>query len=216
MLSIASQQQLNVIQVLVNKALKLDPLSQPRLQALAGKSLRIQCNEPTLDIVIAVNDESIDLITSESFLQSDEGEKKSVSCHLSGDLSAYSKLFSAEDKAAALINSSLRLQGDSSLLIELDQIISHVELDWEYHLAKLIGDMPAHIIGQNSRKSWQFLRSSQPVFMRHLQEYILEEAQLCPNKLEMEQFIEAVQSADESTDKLQARIQRLQTKLAAG
>ena len=215
MFSIASQQQLNVIQVLVNNALKLDPLSQPRLQALAGKSLRIECHEPSLDIIIKVENQSILFITSESFLQSEDADSKKISCHLSGDLSAYSKLLSAEDKAAALINSDLRLQGDSSLLIELDNILSHVELDWEYHLAKLIGDMPAHFIGQKSRQSWQFLRATQPVFMRHLQEYVLEEAQLCPNKIEMEEFIASVQSVSEDADRLQARIQRLQKQLAA-
>ncbi|NRB37038.1 MAG: SCP2 sterol-binding domain-containing protein [Pseudomonadales bacterium] len=213
--ALVNQAQLNVLQLLINKALKLDPLAQQRLNALAQKSLRIQCNEPDIDIVILVENESITLHVSELYLNNDETEKKSVTCHLSGNLSAYSKLLSEDDKAAALINSDLRLQGDSSLLMELEKIVSQVELDWEYHLAKLIGDLPAHFIGKRGRQSWYFLRATQPIFMRHLQEFILEEAQLCPNKLEMEQFIESVQSIEERSDRLQARIQRLQKRLAA-
>ena len=205
----ANSAQLQIIQGLINKALKLDPLAQQRLQALDKKSLRLQCNDPAIDIVILIENEGITLLGNEAFLHKRGEEKQKLSCHLHGDLSAFSKLLAAEDKAAALINSELRLQGDSALLMELEQILSHIELDWEFHLAKLIGDMPAHFIGQRSRKTWQFLRDTQPVFMRHLQEYILEEAQLSPNQLEMQQFIDNVQSADEATERLQARVQRL-------
>lgn len=222
MVEIARQKQLTVVQGLVNQALKLDPLAQQRLQALAGKSLRLQCTQPEIDIVIAITAESIGIYPSQDYIQTrstpsaTEREQKlasKMSCHLSGDFNAFSKLLMAEDKAAALINTDLRLQGDSALLIELEQILGHIELDWEFHLAKIIGDMPAHFIGQKSRQGWQFLRNNQPVFKRHLQEFILEEARLTPNKIEMDDFIESVQNIDQRVERLQARIQRITRQL---
>lgn len=215
MSALANQAQLSVLQGLINRALTLDPKAMQRLQKLDGKSLRIQCHEPGADVVIHIANEAINLSPSADFLDSQTDDKKSVSCHLEGELSAYGKLLAANDKAAALINADLRLQGDSSLLIELEQILSQTELDWEFHLAKLIGDLPAHFIGQKSRQGWHFLRKSQPVFMRHLQEFILEEAQLCPDKITLEKFIDDVQSLDERTERLQAKIQRLTKRLSA-
>ncbi len=213
MLSQAVQRQLQLIQHIANKALQLDPLSLQRLQQLEGKSLRLQCKEPALDVVISVANASLYL---GSWAESSERfESSTVSCHLIGDLSAYSKLLSAEDKAAALINADLRLIGDSALLIDLEKILSSLELDWEYHLARIVGDVPAHLLGQRARRGWQFFRSAQPVFTRHLQEFVLEEAQLCPDQLEVEAFIEQTQDLSEKTERLQARIKRLQNRLAS-
>lgn len=215
------QRQLLVIQGLVNQALTLDPLAQQRLQTLAGKSLRLECTQPEIDVVISVTAESISLYVSDDYLQAhvppsnseNSSKNNPINCHLKGDLNAFSKLLTADDKAAALINADLRLKGDSSLLIELEQILGHIELDWEFHLAKIIGDIPAHFIGQKSRQGWHFLRNKQPVFKRHLQDFILEEARLTPHKLEMDGFIEDVQNLDQRVERLQARIQRMKHQL---
>lgn len=192
--------QLKALEKLVNQALVLDPAAREQLQLLAGKSVHIECTEPILHVVIGITDNGILL---------DPYEQQIVSSHLTGDLSAFTELLGAQDKVATLINGNLRLQGDSQLLMNVQKILQGIELDWEFHLAKIIGDLPAHWLGKLSRDSIAWLRSTQPVFMRHLQEFILEEAQLSPTRMEIEQFIDAIQSLVEKTERIEARLGRI-------
>ncbi len=192
--------QLKALEKLINQALTLDPSAQTELLLLAGKSIQIECTEPVLQVVITISSDGILL---------DPFEQQTVNSHLTGDLSAFTELLGAQDKVATLINGNLRLQGDSQLLMNVQKILQGIDLDWEFQLAKLIGDLPAHFIGKMSRDTLAWLRATQPVFMRHLQEFILEEAQLSPTKMEIEQFIDTVQNLVEKTERLEARMMRI-------
>lgn len=196
----AFHHQLNTLELLINQALRLDPATSGQLHNLAGKSIRIECSEPSFQVVILLGNDNIEL-------QPFTGQK--VTSHLTGNLAAFSDLLTATDKVATLINGNLRLQGDSQLLMELQKILQNLDLDWEFQLARLIGDLPAHWLGKLGRDSFHWLKSTQPVFMRHLQEFILEEAQLSPTKQEMEQFIHGVQDTLQQTERLEAKIARL-------
>jgi ubiquinone biosynthesis protein UbiJ len=196
----AREHSLKALETLVNQALKLDPFAREQLQRLAGKAIRIECTEPLIEVVIGVE---ADLLHIEPF-----GSQK-ITSHLTGNLAAFSELVTADDKVAALINGNLRLQGDSQLLMDLQKILQGIELDWEFQLAKLIGDLPAHWLGKFSRDTANWLRTTQPVFMRHLQEFIVEEAQLSPTRQELEEFISGVQTTVEKVERLEARLARL-------
>ena len=197
---VAFDRQLKALELLVNQALKLDPATREQMLRLSGKSIGIECTEPALEIVILIHNDAIEL-------QAFSGQK--ATSHLTGNLAAFSELLTAEDKVAALINGNLRLQGDSQLLMELQKILQNLDLDWEFQLAKLIGDLPAHWLGKLSRDTLGWLKATQPVFMRHLQEFIVEEAQLSPTRQEIEQFINAVQDTVQSVERLEAKITRL-------
>lgn len=202
-MSFPSERQLKAIEAIINQAIKLDPLARQRLEKLAGKRFRIESTEPVADVLIEIDEQTISIIPPDD---------QPVTSHLTGDLSAFTKLMSADDKAAALINADLRLQGDSQLLIELQEILSHMEFDWEYHLAQHIGDLPAHMIGKVGRNSANWIKHTQPVFMRHLKEYILEEAKLSPSKSELDGFITMIQNLDEQVERLEAKINRIKNR----
>ena len=196
----AFERQLKALELLINQALRLDPSTQQQLQRLTNKSILIECTDPAVKVVITLGNDFIEL-------QSFQDQK--ITSHLTGNLAAFSELLTAEDKVAALINGNLRLQGDSHLLMELQKILLNLDLDWEYQLAKLIGDLPAHWLGKLSRDTYNWLKATQPVFMRHLQEFIIEEAKLSPTKQEMEQFITEVQDTLQRVERLEARLVRL-------
>ena len=73
--------------------------------------------------------------------------------------------------------------------------------------------MPAHLLGRISRDTIGWLRSTQPVFLRHVQEFIQQEAQLAPSPLEMDYFVNEVMDLQERSERLEAKIRRLQQKL---
>lgn len=197
-----SAAQLNLLASVINRALQLDSQAGQRMQQLSGKRLRLTCTEPAMDVLIAIDGASIALTPGDS-------KADAVDCHLTGSLSAFIDLLGADDKAAAIINGDLTLQGNSQLLLDLYDTLQQTDLDWEYHLARLIGDIPAHFIGSLGRDSWSWLQQSRPVFTRHLQEFLLEEVQLSPSQSEMDSFVEGVQDLALQVDRLAARIRRL-------
>lgn len=193
--------QLQALSTLINQALALDSLARQRLQQLAGKRLRLECTEPAMDVLVTVS--------RQGEISLSAADEQPVNAHLSGPLSAFMQLLASEDKASAMINSGLHLNGNSQLLLELEAALRQTDLDWEYQLARLIGDLPAHLLGKISRHGQQWLSSNRPVFLRHLQEFIQEEARLTPDRQEIDQFIDEVQQLRLRSERLEARIQRL-------
>jgi ubiquinone biosynthesis protein UbiJ len=199
-----SERQLQALQLVINQAITLDPLATQRLEDLSGKRFRVECIDPEIDLIIAVDEQSVLLLTPDS---------DPVDTHISGDLSSYTKLLSSDDKAAAIINSGLQVKGDSANLLLLQEILANTELDWEYHLANVIGDLPAHLFGRASREALSWLKDTRPIFERHLKEFILEEAKLSPTQNEIDLFIDNNQKLRERTERVEAKLSRLQQQL---
>lgn len=186
-----------VLQGLANKAISLDALLHNDLKALGKKSLRIECTNPNIDLAVLINDGLLELI--------DNPTTKS-DCHIKGEFSDFVQLLAAKDKGAAMINSPLTLSGDSQLLLKLQDAISNVELDIEHHLAPIIGDIPAHQLGKALRSSSQFIRSAAPSFVRHLQEFLIDEAKLSPSPHEFERWIQGINQCTQGVERLEARL----------
>lgn len=194
--------QLNALSQLINRALALDPQAKNHLSVLSGQAIRLECSEPALNILIRIN--------QNAQLQLSQNPIGQADTHLRGPLSAFIQLFSQQDKASAMMNSGLQLKGNSQPLVDLADSLEKIDIDWEYHLSQIIGELPAHLLGTISRRGRTWLDNNQPVFLRHLQEFIIEEANLCPHTDEVEQFINDVQAIKLRTERLEAKIKRLQ------
>ena len=193
---------LQAVSTLLNRALALDTVSVQRLKTLANQSLHIECTEPTFDIALFIDSEGeIQLETVDQYA--------SYSTHIRGTLSAFLHLSQSEDKASAMMASGLYLSGNSLLLQELSEIFQAADIDIEWFLSHKIGDVPAHFIAEMGRKGQQWLSEKQPLFKRHLQEFVLEETQLVPRHEEIEAFINQVQTIKQRTERLEAKIRRL-------
>lgn len=188
----------------INVALAMDSATRKRLQALDGSCFLLECTEPAIKVYVLVADDGIRLPVVH------EGKPNT---HLIGPISEFISLATAKDKPSALVNSGVRLQGDSTPLIRLADVLADIELDWEGELAKLVGDVPAHMFGAASRQFLRFGKRTHDTFLRHLEEYLHEEARLLPTKLEVEDFIGDVQKLAQDVDRIDARIKRLQRSL---
>ena len=197
------QSALKSLSFLINQCLKFDQTSRQRLQSVANKRIAIECLEPKLAVLISVDSQAI--LTLSADLAND------ADVHLSGRFSAFVELLSSDDKASALINSGLSLKGNSQILLDLVESVQQLDIDWEYHAAQLLGDLPAHYLGKLGRYGQRFFAQSRPVFKRHLKEFLLEEAALIPAAHEIEQFIDAVQALKLRTERLEAKLARLNT-----
>ena len=192
------------LETAVNKALQLDKATQNKLAALVGKSFAININDIQVSIYILLFLDRIEL-------RAIYNEPASTS--LSGPLSAYFDLLGSKDKAAALINSELTIKGSTQAVMDLQQAIVDLDLDWESQLSPIIGDVPSHFLGQSARRFGQFARDTKDSFFRHLEEFIIEEGRLSPSKAEAEDVFEQIIKLKQDAERLDARLQQLKQSL---
>ncbi len=187
----------------INKALKFDPAVQQKLRALAPKVLAI--NITTLDLTIYVQfGEQLEL---HSHLE------QPADATLSGELSAFLNLASHEDKHAALMKSDIQIQGSSQLAMGLADASSHLKIDWEAMISELTGPVIAHVVGNKLRALSGWFKNTTQKFKDDSVEYVRDELQLTPHKLEGESRFSAIHTLKLDAERLEARIARLKSRL---
>lgn len=191
---------------IINKALELDPATTQRLGELEGLVLEIHCQSPELKAYCLPSAQGFEL---RSF-----HDPELISASLSGNLSDFVTLLQASDKAAALVNGKLSVSGDSGHFLKLQAIMADLDLDWEQALSTLFGDVASHQLGRFIRSSFSFGQETRNTLERHVEEFLHEEARLLPPKLELENFYDDVRLLHSQSERLQARISRLQQKIA--
>ena len=201
--------QLIVLQGIINRALAIDTEFASKINRLAGKSLRLECIQPAVDVMLMIDQQRIILQACDTA----DTLELSVSTHLQGKLSAFIAVASSDDMAAAMINSDVRLIGDSQLLIDLRDALNLLEIDWEFHLARIIGDIPAHLFGKIGRTTADHLGRLKPIFFRHLQEFILEETKASPRKEEIQHWQHESQKLRQQMDRIDAKLTLAKNKL---
>ena len=133
-----------------------------------------------------------------------------VDCQVKGSASEFIELLGARDKPSALINGGLSVSGDTDPLIALQEILAQLDVDWEAPLATVIGDIPAHQIGRAMRRSVRWGRGANNALLRHVEEFVHEEARLAPPRIEVEDFCDDLQALQSRLQRLGARLKRQQ------
>jgi len=188
----------------VNQALELSPGGPEALNTLADKVFALHCTAPQLDAYLQPGNGSIRLMGVY------DGP---VTTSVRGSASDFAELATAKDPTAMLINGALELSGDSAPLIELQKIISHLEVDWEAQLVNTLGDVAGHQLAQMLRGAYSWGRQASTGLERQLEEFIHEEARLSPPRLELEDFYSDVQQLGLRVERLESRTQRLRKRM---
>jgi ubiquinone biosynthesis protein UbiJ len=117
-----------------------------------------------------------------------------------------------EDPAAVIRRGDARLSGDAELGGRFQELFALLRPDLEAEAARIIGDIPAHGVGTLLRSMLGFARSSVATQARNVGEYLAHERQVLVPQAEGRPFLEGVDALRESTDRLAARVARLETR----
>ncbi len=192
------------VERVVNQALELDPAGRKRLDKLADCVFALHCTGPTLDVYLQPGSGRVRLMGYY------DGP---VTTSVRGLASDFAEVATAKDPTAALINGKLALSGDSAPLIELQKIITALDIDWEAPLVDALGDVAGHQLAQLLRGAYGWGRQASGGLARQLEEFIHEEARLSPPRLELEDFYRDVQQLGLQVDRLESRTRRLRKRL---
>ena len=188
----------------LNRAVALSPGTLEQLAALDGTVLALHCTSPQVEIYLHPSRDGIRLAGFH------DGP---VTTRVEGEASDFTALATATDPTATLINGNLELHGDSAPLIELQKILSQLDVDWEAPLVNTLGDIVGHQVAQVLRHVFDFGRTARTSLSRQLGEFIHEEARLAPPRLELEDFYNDVRQLDQRVERLQSRVERLRRRL---
>ncbi|MEM9313500.1 MAG: SCP2 sterol-binding domain-containing protein [Pseudomonadota bacterium] len=185
----------------INAALRLSPHSKAGLRDLAGQVVALECTRPALTVYLN-GDENGELRLRGVY----DGD---VTTRITGSLDDFVELARAEDPAAALINGGLRLDGNSSTLIDLQRLFNAVDIDWEAPLVSGLGDVAGHQLASMLRAAFSWSQQTGSNLQRQLREFATEEGRLTPSPLALERFYNDVQTLSERGERLAARVEQL-------
>lgn len=192
------------LETLANRALKLDPMSYQHLSDFADQVFHIECSQPQFDIYIC---------PEQNFLRFASYYQGEVTTAIRGSATEFVKLATAKDPAGALINSNISLEGDSAPLIELQQLLSQLDLDWELPLVENLGDVAGHQLANVLGAVFSWGKRARQSTARQWKDYIQEEGLLAPSRQETEHFYRANSRLSQQLDRIEARFHRLQQRL---
>lgn len=190
----------------VNRALQLDRLAAEKLGDLEGEVFRLQCTQPAVDFYLLPEAGRVRLLGFH------DGE---VTTAIRGTARDFADLATASDPAAALINGNIALDGDSGPLMDLQRILSRLDLDWEAPLVDTLGDVAGHQLAEGLRGLFGWGRQAGESILRQLEEFIHEEARLAPPRQEVEDFYDDVEKLNQRVERLAAKASRLAARLDA-
>jgi ubiquinone biosynthesis protein UbiJ len=196
------------LEAALNGYLGLDPVARERLAALHGRAVGMEVLGLGLTLYFIADQAGILQVYGRH-----EGEPD---CWLRG---APLDLLRAGDRTAGadqLFGRRVVIEGDSALAQRFGAILAGVDIDWEEHLSRIVGDVAAHEVGQAARAAQDFGTRTGRTAERNLREYLQEEARLLPTRYEVKELLDAVDVLRDDVERLAARVDRLRGRAGGG
>lgn len=184
----------------INRLLALDPPTRDLLGTLHGKVVAFD---------IAGFDLRIYFVPSPRRLQLFAHLESAPDCTIRGSLLSLARLGHAEDKSGQLFSGDVEILGDTALAHRFGRALAHLDIDWEEHLSRIVGDIPAHWLGTRGQSLGQWATGAHQTLERDLGEYLQEEKPLVPTPSEVHEFSTDVERLRDNVERLAARLDRL-------
>jgi ubiquinone biosynthesis accessory factor UbiJ len=182
----------------INKSLQYDPATQNALTTCEGKILSLQITTPPIKIAVLIQEKSIRLMSQW------DGD---VDTQVSGSLIALAQI--AQTPVHNLKDSGVTVMGDLQFLAQLQKILQQLDIDWEEMLTQIFGDLIGHQMAQTLRSKINWTNNRAQTAQRLASEFVTEELQAIPSKIELDDFYRQVDELRLAVDRLGARINNL-------
>ena len=189
---------LKPLEIALNHALRFDMESHEKLQRFASRSIRIDITNLNIAVIGRFTDDRILLETAEEHV---------ADLMIKADSFALLKLVQQPD---SLFSNQIQIRGDVQFAKQLQDWQQHFDFDWEQQLARVTGDTLAYPLAQSLRRGFDWLNYNRSEFEQSLAEYLREESQYLPDKSQTQRFMQNVDLLRADTERLEARIKRLQ------
>lgn len=184
----------------LNRVLRLDGTALPRLHALRGKVIAVQCQSPALELFILPSGDGLQLAAQ---------WHAPADCTLTAPATSLARLALSRDKTAVLHRPEVSLDGDSAALLQLAGILQDLELDWEYELSRWLGPVASTLLAGHLRSRVNLASHGAASLTQNLADYLAEESRTLVGQREADARFAELDQLKLALDRLEARIERL-------
>ena len=184
----------------LNRVLRLDGTVLSRLQALSGKVIAVQCQNPVLELFILPSGDGLQL-ASQWHAPAD--------CTLTAPAASLARLALSREKTAILHRPEVSLDGDSAVLLQLAGILQDLELDWEYEISRWLGPVATTLLAGHLRSRVNLASHGAASLKQNLADYLAEESRTLVGQREADARFAELDQLKIALDRLEARIERL-------
>lgn len=185
---------------LLNRNIAQSGAARAACKRLSGKTLAVHVTGAPqtnlLSLYFHCDDERISIATTSA---------ATASAVLSGTPLAYLSMIRAQPESA-LRSGSVRIEGDAEAAQSFRDLLMAARPDVEEELSRFVGDVPAHQIGNLARGAFAFGRRVVETFAQNTAEYLQEESRDVVARIEVDEFVEAVDELREGVDRAEARL----------
>jgi ubiquinone biosynthesis accessory factor UbiJ len=179
-------------------------------QSNRASALTAQLDGRTLSLVLEGTPVTLYFRVADGRIAIDSGQPGEADASLSGSPLALLSLAGpgAEDR---LRGSAIRIAGDAEVAQRFRDLLQQAQPDFEEELSRVVGDVAAHRVAGLARGLLDWGRKAAGSLSTSVAEYLQEESCDLPTRIEVEEFLEAVDRLRESADRLEARLARLES-----
>lgn len=188
------------LQTLVDRGVEASPRARELLAQLEGRRMQVVARYTPWQLTLLAEGGQLRLLRDST---------TAADVRLAGTPLALLALL-REDPAAVIRRGDVTLSGDAETGQRFQELAQLLRPDLEAGLARVIGDIPAYGVGSLLRKALAYGRNSIATQAQNVGEYLAHERRLLVPRAEAAQFLEDVDSLREGTDRLAARIARLE------
>jgi ubiquinone biosynthesis accessory factor UbiJ len=188
------------LEAALNRYLRLDVEIAGRLNAISGRLILLEIVGLGVTLLVRVLNTKVQ-VSEQLVFEPD--------VIIRGSPLALVRLGLAADVPGAVMRQDVEIRGDAEVGRVFRDVLAGIEIDWEELLARRVGDIPAHQIGNAARMLIAALSGIADRLRMDLSEYLQEEARVIPTRIEVEQFMDDVDSLRADLDRLEARLVRL-------
>ena len=143
------------------------------------------------------------------------GDEEPADATISGSGSALLGMMSGTAPRAAQ-SGSVQVRGDAEVAGLYRELLQLAKPDPEEEVARVLGDLPARRLGNLARGLGRWLQDTGRTTGANIAEYLTEESRDLVSRTEMDEFLRGVDEAREATDRLDARLRRLERPASGG
>ncbi len=204
---------IGIIETALNEYIKMDVQASAKLARLSGKVIAIELQGWEITLFLLPDAQGIQVMTEYT------GEADTI---IKGSPMALFNMSQGDASAATMREQNITIDGNLELGQQFNQFFKQLDIDWQEKLAqsfaKITTDSNADVLAHKISRFVQGFQQWQPQARKTLEqnivEYFQQESGILPFAEEMEPFNKAVDTLRNDVDRLEARIQRLQSKNA--
>jgi ubiquinone biosynthesis accessory factor UbiJ len=181
------------LEKILNRILQDDPDHAYILKPLINRHICLKIKQPSIELHFTFHYNEI-RIRSSSIQKPD--------CIITGDSLKLLTYYLAPQHAAL---NTLHIEGSITIAQNFARLCQQLRIDWESLMAKFVGQQAAHVVHRSARQLLGLAKQHTTTLKTDLNEFVQHEMDLSPHPIELNEFLDKIDTLRHDVERLIAR-----------